>query len=108
MAKPQKASNSAKDAGKKEKKEEKPAVKRTALYKVARKLTSDDKMPKQMKVLYDVLEAAGKAGLTREEWAEKLVGQIETKQPITRIIGYYQARMESAGMITIEKKEVPA
>ena len=86
----------------------KPAVKKTAIYKVARKLTKDDKLPKQAKVLYDVLDEAGKSGLERDAFAKACEGKLETKQPVSRIIGYYQAKLESMGAITIEKKEIPA
>ena len=106
-AKPQKAAASAKTEAP-EKKEKAPATKKIVTYTAARKLTEDDKLPKQMKVLFDVLANAGKKGLTRDEWAKQLEGVIETRQPITRIIGYYQSQMESRGMITITKSEMPA
>lgn len=86
----------------------KPSVRKIAIYRIARKLTEDDKLPKQAKVLYDVLVTAGKKGLERDEFAKACEGKLETRQPMSRIIGYYQAKLESMGAITIEKKEVPA
>lgn len=91
-----------------EKPEAKPAVKKDAIYTVARKLTEDDKLPKQAKVLYDVLAEAGKKGLNRDAFAKACEGKLETRQPVSRIIGYYQAKLETMGAISIEKIEVPA
>jgi len=103
--KPRAVDNTAKDT---ESAEKAPPVKKTAIYKVARKLTEDDKLPKQAKVLYDVLAEAGKAGLERDAFATACEGKLETRQPISRIIGYYQAKLETMGAISIEKVEVPA
>ena len=106
--KPTAVDNTAQKEGKDSPKESKPAVKKTAIYRVARKLTKDDKLPKQAKVLYDVLDEAGKSGLERDAFAKACEGKLETKQPVSRIIGYYQAKLETMGAITIEKKEIPA
>ena len=108
MSKPQKAAPPVAEVKKDAKKKEAAKTVKKTTFKVARKLTEDDKLPKQMKVLYDVLAGAGKGGLSKEDWVKELKGKIETRQPIERIIGYYQSRMESAGMIVIEKTEVPA
>lgn len=107
-AKPQEVTDAKTGAGEQPTEAAKPAVRKTAIYRVARKLTGDDKLPKQAKILYDVLAEAGKAGLERDAFAKACEGKLETKQPISRIIGYYQAKLETMGAITIEKKEVPA
>lgn len=84
-----------------------PATRKTAIYSRGRKLTDDDKLPKQAKVLVEVLTES-KNGLDRDAFAKACEGRLETKQPVSRIIGYYQSKLENMGLIKIKKVEVPA
>lgn len=55
----------------------------------------------QARGIVNILKAAGKKGLTREELVAKMNGVITTRQPLGRILSYYQKDLEVAGAITI-------
>ena len=58
----------------------------------------------QVKVIANLLETAGTTGMTRKELTEKLpAAGLVTRQPVGRIISYYQKPMIDDGIIVIEK-----
>jgi hypothetical protein len=61
------------------------------------------KIAPQLQVIANTLEAAGEAGLTRAELVKNLEGVITTRQPIGRIVTYYQKDIVAFGIATITK-----
>jgi len=62
----------------------------------------------QVKVIANLLEAIGPDGCTRKELCEKLpAAGLVTRQPVGRIVSYYQKPMVDAGMIVIVKGAAP-
>lgn len=58
----------------------------------------------QVKVIANLLETAGDKGMSRKELCEKLpTAGLVTRQPVGRIVSYYQKPMVDNGIITIEK-----
>lgn len=52
----------------------------------------------QLQVIADVLAAAGEAGTTRKELVAALEGKLTTRQPIGRILSYYQKDLQKYGL----------
>lgn len=57
----------------------------------------------QMKLIIATITAAGKGGITREALCKNLTGAIVTRQPVNRVVTYYQKPMIELGAITITK-----
>ena len=58
----------------------------------------------QVKVIANLLEAAGEAGLSRKELVAKLPeAGLVTRQPVGRIVSYYQKPMIDNGAIVVVK-----
>jgi hypothetical protein len=57
----------------------------------------------QAQVILNTIEAAGDAGLTREQLVKNLTGVIVTRQPVGRIVTYYQKSLVDGGLITLAK-----
>jgi hypothetical protein len=58
----------------------------------------------QVQVILNLLEASPKNQLTRKELMEKLIpAGLKTRQPVQRIVGYYQSDMVKAGTITVKE-----
>lgn len=66
------------------------------------------KLAPQAQGIVNTLEAAGKNGLTRAELVKNLEGVIQTRQPITRILSYYQKDLVASGHIIIVEAAVPS
>jgi hypothetical protein len=47
----------------------------------------------------NILKAAGAKGLTRAELVQKMDGVVVTRQPLGRILSYYQKDLHEAGAI---------
>lgn len=62
----------------------------------------------QMKVIINAIVAAGPKGLTRANLVKNLTGVLQTRQPVGRIVSYYQKEMINGGYVTIEKEVAPA
>jgi hypothetical protein len=60
----------------------------------------------QAKMIVEILKGAGKKGLTRKELCEAMVGKVVTRQPQSRILGYYQKDLVASGAISLTKTEV--
>lgn len=65
--------------------------------------TKEDKVAPQAQVILDVIEASGKDGILREELVAALDGVLVTRQPINRIVTYYQKPLEDKGLIQVDK-----
>jgi hypothetical protein len=66
------------------------------------------KLAPQAQSIVNLIEAAGKKGISREELTKEMEGVVTTRQPQSRILGYYQNDLEKAGFITIEKAKADA
>lgn len=68
---------------------------------------SEKKLAPQAQVIVNAVKAAGKRGLSRAELNEALTGVLVTRQPVGRIVTYYQKSLVDAGCIEIIE-EAPA
>lgn len=66
------------------------------------------KVPPQAMVIINTLEAAGKDGLSRTELNKNLTGVLVTKQPVGRIVTYYQKLLVECGAVTRTAGAAPA
>lgn len=57
----------------------------------------------QAKGIVNILKAASANGLKRTDLVAAMNGVIQTKQPMGRILSYYQKDLENAGAVTIER-----
>lgn len=64
---------------------------------------AENKLPPQAQGIVNILKEAGKKGLSRAEIVEAMTGVIETRQPVGRILTYYQKRLVEEGCITIDQ-----
>jgi len=66
------------------------------------------KMAPQAMVIANLIEAAGPAGMTRKAAIDALpAAGLVTRQPVGRILSYYQKPLIEAGMITVSKVIAP-
>lgn len=63
----------------------------------------DHKLPPQARQIADLLKAAPGGTLTREKLLEQASKVVVTKQPIGRILSYYQKRLTDNGFVSVEK-----
>jgi hypothetical protein len=54
----------------------------------------------QLQVIADVLAVCGEAGTTRADLVTALEGKLTTRQPISRIVSYYQKDLVNFGLAT--------
>jgi len=59
------------------------------------------KLAPQAQVIVNTVQAAGKAGVTRAQLCENLKGVLVTKQPIGRIVSYYQKSIVETGHVSM-------
>ena len=88
----------------KEKKERAPCVtKAGTTYKLLMELAEDTKMPLQCKQIVGILSAAPDKSLNREDLIAKMIAlPIVTRQPMERILGFYQSRLVAGNWIRIQ------
>jgi len=63
------------------------------------------KLPPQAKGILNILKAAKKKGLSRENLVAAMDGVIETRQPLGRILSYYQKKLVECGAVDFVKFE---
>jgi hypothetical protein len=63
------------------------------------------KLPPQAQVIVNTLEAAGPDGLQRSELVENLKPVLVTRQPVGRILSYYQKILVETGAVVITSNE---
>jgi hypothetical protein len=86
----------------------KPAAPKTIdTFKFVKPVAEGEKLAPQARVIVNVL-ADHKNGLTREDLSKALEGKLQTRQPIGRIVTYYQKTLVERGYITIDAVEVAA
>lgn len=61
----------------------------------------------QMKLIIETVQNAEK-GITREALEKTLTGKMVTRQPVGRVVAYYQKPMIDLGAITVQKASAPA
>ena len=84
-----------------------PKTRKVVFFAPGRAITDDDALPEQAKVIVAAVHAAKKE-LTRDELAEAVKDTLKTKQPVDRIIGYYQSKINEMGVVKVEKREIAA
>lgn len=65
-----------------------------------------DKLAPQARVIVNVLHAQPNARATRDELCKALEGKLTTRQPIGRIVTYYQKMLTEKGHLVIETAPV--
>ena len=60
------------------------------------------KVAPQARRILECLEAAGGDGMTRSQLLEAMSAVVETRQPIDRILTYYEKALVESGTVTIE------
>lgn len=92
----------------KEKKEAKPRVtKSDSRFVLLKELEPASKMPLQCKQIVGILSAAEGKTLTRTDLLTAMTPIISTRQPIERILGFYQSRLVSGDWVRIEPIVAP-
>lgn len=59
------------------------------------------KLPPQAQTIVNAVEAAGKKGIGRKDLNAALEGVLQTRQPVGRIVTYYQKLLQEVGAVTI-------
>lgn len=80
----------------------KPAAK-PDIFTFVKQVGKDEKLAPQARVIVNTVESAGKP-LDREELVKALDGKLQTRQPIGRIVTYYQKLLVERGYITITEQ----
>lgn len=81
-----------------------PAPKKQTRFTFTEK-EPEGKMAPQCTGILNILREAGKDGLTRAELTEAMDGVIETRQPLGRILSYYQKKLVESGAVTMVEEE---
>lgn len=68
---------------------------------LSHKPNDENKVAPQVTVILNVMEKAGKAGITRKDLVAGLEGVIATRQPISRIVSFYQKSLVERGLAEI-------
>ena len=66
------------------------------------------KLAPQAQGIVNLIQAAGKGGITRADLLTGMEGVITTRQPLGRILSYYQEEIAEKGYVTHEKVAAPA
>lgn len=83
-----------------------PAKPKTVdVFKPLKAIATDTKMAPQAKVIVNII-GTYPGGITRDDLVKALEGKIVTRQPIGRIVTYYQKTLADEGFISIEVVEV--
>lgn len=76
-------------------------------FKFVKAVGEGEKLAPQARVIVNVL-ADHKNGLVREDLSKALEGKLVTRQPVGRIVTYYQKLLCERGYITIDAVEIKA
>ena len=87
--------------------EKKKVAKADSIFTLIKGKADNEKMPKQCQQILEVLAKAPGKALNREALLKAMTPIIETRQPIERILGFYQSRLVSGGYIKIASVEKP-
>ncbi|CAB4182373.1 hypothetical protein UFOVP1090_5 [uncultured Caudovirales phage] len=78
------------------------------IFKFLKPVAEGDKLAPQARVIVNVLSEHAANGLNRDDLVTALVGKLNTRQPESRILTYYQKTLAEGGYIQIEQTEVAA
>ncbi len=81
------------------------APKTVDTFKFVKPVAEGEKLAPQARVIVNVL-SEHKAGITREDLSKALDGKLTTRQPIGRIVTYYQKLLVERGYITIDSVQL--
>lgn len=79
-------------------------VKKPDVFTFVKQVDKDGKLAPQARVIVNTMETLKTAN--RDELVKALDGKLQTRQPIGRIVTYYQKTLVEAGYITITEGEV--
>lgn len=68
-------------------------------------LSDDIKLPPQERIIVELIQGSGKDGISRADLLKLMEGKVTTRQPLERILGYYQNDMVNRELVTVEKRE---
>lgn len=63
---------------------------------------TEAKIAPQAQAIVNLVIAAGTDGITRKALVESMQGVVQTRQPESRILSYYQKTLTEKGFVTIE------
>ena len=85
-----------------------PAAPKTIdTFKFVKPVAEGEKLATQARVIVNVL-SEHKNGLVREDLVKALDGKLQTRQPIGRIVTYYQKLLVERGYVSIDSVAVAA
>lgn len=82
-----------------------PIPKTVDTFKLVRAIAEGDKLAPQARVIVNVIGEHAE-GITREDLSKALDGKLITRQPIGRIVTYYQKSLVEGGWISIDAVQV--
>jgi hypothetical protein len=89
-------------------KEKKTVAKANSLFTLLKSKDENAKMPKQCQQILEILAKAKDKTLSRNVLLEEMKKIVETRQPIERILGFYQSRLVSGNYVRITAAPAPA
>lgn len=93
---------------KKEEKAKKEATASNDIFTYRGELAENaKKLAPQAQGIVNIVEAAGKKGLTRAALVEQMSGVVTTRQPLGRILSYYQKALIENGYFTLTEAAKP-
>ena len=66
------------------------------------------KLAPQAQGIVNLIQAAGKGGISRVDLVKNMEGVITTRQPLGRILSYYQQEIVAKGYVTMDAVAAPA
>jgi hypothetical protein len=86
----------------------KTVSKADSLFTLLKDKDENAKMPKQCQQILEILGKANNKTLSRSVLLEEMKKIVETRQPIERILGFYQSRLVNGNYIRISAAPAPA
>lgn len=86
----------------------KTVSKADSLFTLLKGKDENAKMPKQCQQILEILGKAKDKTLSRSVLLEEMKKVVETRQPIERILGFYQSRLVNGNYIRISAAPAPA
>jgi hypothetical protein len=94
--------------GDEKEKSKKTVSKADSLFTLLKDKDENAKMPKQCQQILEILGKAKDKTLNRSVLLEEMKKIVETRQPIERILGFYQSRLVNGNYIRISVAPAPA
>lgn len=83
-----------------------PATRNELFYSKKRDRTEEDKMPRQMAQIFTCIADSG-GEIARDALIVKMEACVQTRQPMARILSYYQPKLLAAGLVHVDRRAVP-